>query len=375
MFRAVITGGPCAGKTTCMSMLSERLNALGRRVLICPEAATMAINAGVRPWELNDDEYFTFQQTLLRLQNAHEDFFLRNARPEDVILFDRGSMDNRAFCKPGQWQAMLDDEALNEATIRDARYDAVIHLKTAADGAEQYYTLENNQARTESPEEARRIDRAIIEAWTGHPHLRVIDNSYGTFEGKINAACGALCEMIGIPQPVEFERKFLLDIAGGSPTQVEDKVRACLRQNGVYWTEIDVRQIYLVSPTDQERRVRCWSHSGSGTYYLTTKRPGPKHGRIENERQITPREAWHLLNSERDPHSEEIVKKRFTFVWENSYCELDVYHTCAPGMATLEIEGENAADPPAFLPVKKELTGLRGWSNQFIAQRGRAPLL
>ena len=32
------------------------------------------------------------------------------------------------------------------------RYDLVLHLVTAANGAEKYYTLENNAARSESVE-------------------------------------------------------------------------------------------------------------------------------------------------------------------------------------------------------------------------------
>ena len=38
------------------------------------------------------------------------------------------------------------------------RYDMVLHLVTAADGAANYYTTENNQARYETVEEAVDID-------------------------------------------------------------------------------------------------------------------------------------------------------------------------------------------------------------------------
>jgi hypothetical protein len=39
--------------------------------------------------------------------------------------------------------------------LRDRRYEAVIHMMTAAEGAEEFYTGENNEARYESLEEAR----------------------------------------------------------------------------------------------------------------------------------------------------------------------------------------------------------------------------
>jgi hypothetical protein len=43
---------------------------------------------------------------------------------------------------------ILDDMGLNNVQIRDNRYDAVLHLVTAADGAQNYYNL-NNAARYE----------------------------------------------------------------------------------------------------------------------------------------------------------------------------------------------------------------------------------
>jgi len=49
--------------------------------------------------------------------------------------------------------------------LRDKRYDAVIHLVTAADGAEKYYTLANNQARYEDVPTAISVDRQLQGAW------------------------------------------------------------------------------------------------------------------------------------------------------------------------------------------------------------------
>lgn len=52
---------------------------------------------------------------------------------------------------------MLNILGMNEIDMRDS-YDAVFHMVTAAIGAEKYYTLDNNRARTESAEEAARLD-------------------------------------------------------------------------------------------------------------------------------------------------------------------------------------------------------------------------
>ena len=43
--------------------------------------------------------------------------------------------------------------------MREGRYDAVFHLVTAAQGAERFYTLENNQARSETPQQVREVEK------------------------------------------------------------------------------------------------------------------------------------------------------------------------------------------------------------------------
>lgn len=71
-----------------------------------------------------------------------------------VILIDRGLLDGSAYVDEEDWQALLDDLGTNVVQLRDTRYDAVLHLVTAARGAEEFYTGVNNEARYESIEEA-----------------------------------------------------------------------------------------------------------------------------------------------------------------------------------------------------------------------------
>lgn len=58
-------------------------------------------------------------------------------------------MDGKAYMEPDSWQVLLDEYGYNLINLRDKRYDAVIHLVTAADGAEEFYNLDNNLARYE----------------------------------------------------------------------------------------------------------------------------------------------------------------------------------------------------------------------------------
>src|SRR3989344_7399315 len=96
--------------------------------------------------------------------------------PERCVLFcDRGVPDARAYMDESEFNKVLAQVGTNLGEVFD-RYNAVIHLVTAADGARDFYTLSNNKARTETPEEAIEADERTQRAWIGHPHLIIINN-------------------------------------------------------------------------------------------------------------------------------------------------------------------------------------------------------
>ena len=109
------------------------------------------------------------------------------------------------------WQALLDETAWSTIQLRDRRYEAVVHLVTAADGAPKFYTAENNEARYETIEEAIALDKKLINAWVGHPYFTIIENQKeGGFQHKIERCIDAVFKTIGLPTPQTFHKKFLL---------------------------------------------------------------------------------------------------------------------------------------------------------------------
>lgn len=153
--RICLTGGPCAGKTTALATLNQKLSELGFRVLVVPEAATLLMKAGVfiQTGKMTFADAVKFQINIMRSQMTLEDTFVEialNSEVKTVILCDRGVMDGSAYTDDHIWQALLDETAWNTIQLRDRRYDAVIHLVTAANGASKFFTNENNEARSES---------------------------------------------------------------------------------------------------------------------------------------------------------------------------------------------------------------------------------
>jgi thymidylate kinase len=206
--RIVLTGGPCAGKSTALLHVADWLTASGLQVYRVPEASTMLLGGGARVVGATPEQLLSFQRGILQLTLALEDSFLTIARAsgrKSVLVCDRGAMDGSAYIPPESWKRLLEEACLEEMHLLEQRYDAVIHLVTAAIGAEDRYGAHNNLVRYESVEEARGVDERLRQAWQGHPRLRVIDNS-GDFKSKLHRVVCSVCEVVGLPPPGEQER-------------------------------------------------------------------------------------------------------------------------------------------------------------------------
>ncbi len=97
-----------------------------------------------------------------------EDAFIALARSTHarcIVLCDRGAMDCRSYMPEDEWEQLVTELGTTTLALRDERYDAVIHMVTAADGAEEFYTIEGHAARSEPPEYAKELDRRIKGNW------------------------------------------------------------------------------------------------------------------------------------------------------------------------------------------------------------------
>lgn len=352
--KIVITGGPCSGKTTGMSYLSQKLSDLGYRVIVVPEYATEIINSGISP-NANISVY-DFQSNIVLGQLEREKRYLSFAKSlEDekiVILFDRGTLDSKAYIDEESWSVMLEELGLKEVILRDESYDAIIHMRTVALGKEDFYTKLNNNARYESAEEARVSDEKTLSSWVGHHHLRVIDNR-DDFSSKINRVLAEVLHVLGEPIPLEIERKYLVDESFD------------WKSIPVTYQEIDIEQAYLA----KGGRIRKRGQSGVFIYTETHKEDvGGSFIRTEVERRISSRE-YHEKLKEIIPRSIIIKKKRVCFVYKEQYFELD-YFVEIKQNPYLEIEltdKNHEINLPPWIPVIRDVTEERGFSNRALA--------
>lgn len=356
--KIVITGGPCAGKTTAMSWIQNHFTNLGYHVIFVPECATELINAGISGTTCKD--LISFQGALMTLQLQREKIYERAAKTiknnKVLIVCDRGMMDSKAYLSGLEFATVINSLNKNEVELRD-NYDAVFHLVTAAKGAQEFYTKENNTARSESIEEATLADNKLISAWTGHPHFRVIDNS-SNFEDKMKRLLKEISHFIGEPEPYEIERKFLIEFPDISWLE---KNKNCKK--------LEIIQTYLNSNKDEEIRVRQRGYDGNYIYTQTTKRNVNDITRVEIEKRLTKDEYIDLLmNADTSKHP--IRKTRYCLIYKNHYFEIDIYPFWSDkAIVEIELNDENEEiEFPKQLKLIKEVTNDKNYRNSELAK-------
>ena len=191
----VITGGPCAGKTSALAALQERFARNDVPAVFVPEAATDCILDGIAPWTC--DSMLTFQTHVMTLQVKREAAALQEAAvlgPDTLVICDRGICDSHAYLTDDDYRQALSSNDLSEPQAL-ARYDAVFHLESIAVANPTMYTRSNNEARFENAEEAVAADARTQDAWAGHGNLTVIPCD-ADFERKVDRLANAIREWI-----------------------------------------------------------------------------------------------------------------------------------------------------------------------------------
>ena len=358
--KIVITGGPCAGKSTAMSWIQNAFRQRGYTVLFVPETATELITGGVAPWTCGSNA--EYQKCQVELQITKERLFWQAAETmrndKILIVCDRGIMDNKAYMNDQEFaevEKSLHGDALH---WRDS-YDAVFHLVTAANGAQEFYSDANNSARYESVEEAVALDNRLIASWTGHRYLRIVDNSTD-FEGKMRRLESEIAVFLGEDHPYEIERKFLI------------------KYPDVEWLEhhplchkVQIDQTYLKSVDGTEIRLRRRGENGQYIYYETRKQIIDGLKRMSTEKRLTKSEYRRLLKNY-DPNKRSIHKTRYCLTYDNQYFELDIYPFWND-QAILEIElrEENMEIRfPEEITVIKEVSKDPAYKNAALAEYG-----
>ena len=359
--KIVLTGGPCAGKTTALVKIVEYFSGFGYKVFTIPEVPTLYSAGGWNYLTHNRRLYYEGERAILETQLAFEDQFQRMAEVCEkpvLIVCDRGAMDISAYMTPEMWEDITRKAGTNSGELRE-RYDAVLHLVSAADGAEQYYTTATNATRYEQMNEeglriARELDKKVINAWASHPHLRVINN-HDDFENKLNRVIKEIAKVVGLPQPVQEERVYRVEITGEIPE--------C--------NESVITQTYLVAEPGCEVRLRRREWGGKVINVHRTTKHIADNEVIETERQVN-NNLYEQMLQQADPYRVTIRKRRKSLIWKGQFFQIDTFLSPVSSLVLLETKGiaeQERVNFPPFIKVIEDVTGNRRYYNYNIALR------
>ena len=360
--KIVLTGGPCAGKTTALVKIVEDFSGMGYKGFTIPEVPTLFSIGGWNYLTPNRQLYYQGERAILETQLALEDQFMALAEvctKPVLIVCDRGALDISAYIKPEEWEEITQMAGSDSESLRK-RYDAVLHLVSAADGAEQYYTTATNATRYEKADEeglrlARELDKKVINAWSGHSHLRVINN-HDDFNAKLSRVIQEISNVLGLPLPVEKERLYKVEVIGEIPGAIESQIT----------------QTYLVAEPGCEVRLRRreWSR-GKVVNVHRSKKQISETQVIETERQVD-NNLYEQMLQQADPYRSTIKKRRQSFIWKGQHFEIDTFLEPVSDLVILQSKGvaeQESVKFPPFVKVLEDVTGNVRYYNYHIALR------
>ena len=278
--KIVLTGGPCAGKTTGMSWIQNTFKRMGYTLIFMQEPATELKSSGITPARCSS--MMAYQLFQMKLQLEKEEVYTRaagdiargcteetgeqssaastgrQAGRKVLIVCDRGFFDNRAYMTEEEFEEALRILGVSEEE-KLLSYDAVFHLETTAKNASVYYGTATNAIRDETPEQAAALDDRIIAAWEKHPYFRIIENLNG-FEDKMRHLVAEIAAFLGEPAPYEARRRFLVEYPD---TALLDALPDCYQE--------EIEQIFLHAPENEEIRIRRRACAGDCVFISREK--------------------------------------------------------------------------------------------------------
>ena len=354
VWKIVLTGGPCAGKTTAMNAVKKHFTAKGFRVLAVSETASDLICGGISPFNMDNVTFQYIVTSTMRFRESMMELAAQTVEEENVLIVcDRAQMDNVAYMTDEQYCELQKRMNTNIVEMRDG-YDAVFHLETAAKGDKKSYeaNFADNAARYETVQEAIETDNKILKSWVGQPHLRVIRSDVD-FDRKIELLLREVSH-VATTEPCETERKFLIK----RPTAEQLRILPFARP-------VDIEQ-YYVKDGNESFRIRQRGEGGHYIYIRTDKKKKTDVTREEMETRLT-REEYEAYKAKAECG---LSKTRWCIAENGKYFELDMY-PYSDELAIIEIElcDENEEFTlPSFVEVIKEVTDDERYTNHSIAR-------
>ncbi len=223
VIKIALTGGPSAGKTTIIEEIKKYVKDYTKyNLIVIPETATELSDNLIRPQDVKnaiDFQGSVLERQVFKEQEANK-IIEYNEKSDNVILCDRGVMDNWAYLNNHlEFDYLLDKHGLDEINLLDD-YDLVIYLESTSCYENLKYETETNKARYEEKEKASKLDKKTLLCWCGHRNLRIV-KAKENFSDKKNEVIDILKEYISGIRKSSYEM-YEIDEASSDLTMYDD---------------------------------------------------------------------------------------------------------------------------------------------------------
>lgn len=354
--RIVLTGGPGSGKTTVLDTINKVYTSLNYKVIIVEETATYLIEKGIRPFGDGAINLIDFQELVLGMQLAKERIIDRATEMMNeeniIIVYDRGAIDNCAYVSEEEFRGVL-KRLNNVKTFAELmnKYDLVINLV----GRKDFYTKENNQARSEEVDEALKLGEKSLKSWLGHKKIKIVLPK-DKFEDKIKEVLNIINAELKEKQ-IKRQEKYLVDL---TKTDIN-----LIKQNGRI---VHITQDYLMSTEDVEKRIRKVIINGCCTYQLSVYKILEDKTRIIVSEKEIDKKIYESLLEFKDQNTKTIEKTRIYFNYKGKYFYLDIFdNNNHLGIIEVNVLTDDNIEIPDFIHIIENVTNDISHYNKTIA--------
>ncbi len=189
--KILITGGACAGKTTCIEYIKKYLEERKYYVVVFEEIPTKMITNNETPELLGK---IKFLKEVIRRQLKDLEMAEKNLL-NNIYIFDGSPIDCMKFISKEELQDILEiyntnyDEVLN-------KFDYIIHLESVSKKIPNKYSNQNNIARTTDVNKSAERDELLLKAYEIHTNRYIIP-VYDDFAEKLNNFKKIIDEIMG----------------------------------------------------------------------------------------------------------------------------------------------------------------------------------
>lgn len=157
MYKIVITGAPCTGKTEFVHWLCKKCD----NIYCIPEVGSIVKEMGF-PFN-SAEERLNFECKIYDFQILLENWMRVHLINKDAILLcDRGTLDVFAYCDLGNVISI-------NSQLECERYNAVLHFRCATSQESYEKFRYKNLFRDENYERALELDKKLANLWKTHP--------------------------------------------------------------------------------------------------------------------------------------------------------------------------------------------------------------